>query len=64
MFSIKVDEEKCIGCRKCIEVCPKSPRIWDFDSERELAVVKDAGWCIACMQCVTVCPEEAVKVRW
>jgi len=64
MFDIKVDPEKCRGKKLCLQVCPKSPRIWDFDKERNIAIVKDASWCVGCMQCVTVCPENAIKIEW
>ena len=27
-LQILVDEEKCIGCGECAEICPKSAKIW------------------------------------
>jgi uncharacterized protein (DUF362 family)/NAD-dependent dihydropyrimidine dehydrogenase PreA subunit len=50
-----IDEETCIDCGRCIEVCPKNaldgfPSV-DYDS------------CIRCYCCQEVCPEVAVKLR-
>lgn len=61
MYRIDVSQEKCTGCGKCVEVCPKAPRIWSLNDK---AKIKDASWCVACMQCTTVCPSEAIKIEW
>ncbi len=61
MYRIEVFQEKCTGCGKCVEVCPKAPKIWNLNEKAE---IKDASWCVACMQCTTVCPEEAIKIEW
>ena len=31
-LQILVDEEKCIGCGNCAEICPKSAKIWKVGS--------------------------------
>lgn len=65
MFSIVVDEEKCIGCEKCQRVCPKAYKIWAFENQSsgKKAVVKDANFCLYCGMCVTVCPTNAITIR-
>lgn len=65
MLKILVDENKCVGCGRCAEVCPKGPRIWKFKSmgKNKKAVVVDASFCIYCGMCVTVCPTEAIKIE-
>ena len=46
------DPAKCIGCGKCIEVCP----VCNLDAERH-----DSGRCIGCAACVRFCPAGARK---
>ena len=36
MQEVRIDEEECIGCETCVELCPE---IFAFDSERNKAVV-------------------------
>lgn len=64
MLKILVDENKCTGCKKCAEVCPKGPRIWKFESKGGdiKAIVIDASFCLYCGMCVTVCPTEAIVI--
>jgi ferredoxin len=58
-----VDEDKCIGCGKCVNVCSGQvlklvdglPVIKDFDR---------FGWsgCWKCQHCLAVCPEAAISI--
>jgi carbon-monoxide dehydrogenase iron sulfur subunit len=61
---VLVDEEKCVGCRKCIKVC--SFGAVDFDSERK-TIIK----CDHCPDrtangenpaCVSSCPTGALRM--
>jgi ferredoxin len=62
MFEIIADEKKCNGCGKCLDVCPKGPKIWKL--ENGVVAVMDASYCINCGNCVAMCPEEAIKIKW
>ena len=31
ILQIIVDEDKCIGCGKCEEICPKAAKIWKIN---------------------------------
>jgi len=55
-MTITVDEDKCIGCGKCVEVCPFKLRILE---EGKSSV--DPKRCVGCGRCLKVCPEEAIS---
>lgn len=53
---IKIDIEKCIGCRACEKDCPgRAVKVVDGKAEY-------AKKCILCGHCVAVCPENAVSI--
>ncbi len=53
----KVDEAKCIGCKKCITVgCPAI----SFNKESKKAVI-DPNTCVGCEVCAQVCPVKAIE---
>ena len=51
-----VDMEKCIGCGKCVEVCP----VEAIHMEDGKAQISDE--CIECGACVVECPSEAISL--
>jgi electron transfer flavoprotein alpha subunit len=53
--SIQVIEGKCIGCKKCVKVCPFGA----IDMQGKLAVI-DLAKCTLCGACVEPCPVEAI----
>jgi len=68
-----VDVEKCTGCGRCRDICPKGIiEMWLYD--RQVTVVcnnRDKGGiarkgcsvaCIGCRKCEKVCPVDAVKI--
>jgi pyruvate formate lyase activating enzyme len=50
------ENEKCISCGSCIEVCPENAISFDFQKfiDREL--------CNNCFECVDICPSTALKI--
>jgi len=55
-----VDEEKCIGCGYCEQVCNYGAvRLEDIVEGRRVAVV-DKSKCYGCGLCTTVCPTRAI----
>lgn len=56
-MAVKVEEEKCIGCKLCIYTCPESNVI-------KLTVGKKAVInplrCKSCLLCISVCPKKAI----
>lgn len=57
-IEITVDQEKCIDCGKCLEVCPLV-RYVGFQSITDQYA---RYLCIECCACLTVCPMDAINV--
>ncbi|GBF23311.1 methyl-accepting chemotaxis protein WspA [Candidatus Gastranaerophilus sp. (ex Termes propinquus)] len=51
------DLSKCVGCNRCIRVCPiEEANIARENSVGEIVVEVDANKCIACGMCINACP--------
>jgi uncharacterized protein len=49
----------CIGCGKCVAVCPKSAIMLVGKKS-----VINRNLCIGCFECMTVCPSHAIDIDW
>jgi NAD-dependent dihydropyrimidine dehydrogenase PreA subunit len=58
MYEIEVDQEKCIGCGECVDVCPVD--VYEMQDEKSVPV--NAEECIGCESCVEVCEQDAITV--
>ena len=54
-FTVHVLADKCIGCGKCIEVCPEDAII----GKNGYIHMVDQDMCEQCGKCLTVCPQNA-----
>ena len=54
--AFKVDPKKCVGCGKCVAVCPRN-NITVTDGK-----YKFGHNCVLCMGCSFGCPKDAIKV--
>lgn len=70
----KIDPDKCVGCLKCIAVCPKNlikmlpaentsiVACSNHDKGGGVRKICDVG-CITCNRCVKACPQKAIKME-
>ena len=58
-------EEKCIGCRKCDEVCPQRPKVISFLSHNNNKIIPklDYSNCIRSFCCQELCPQGAIVTK-
>ena len=57
-FIRETDEDECIECGGCIEVCPVEAVTMEEDSP-----IVDEAWCIGCGVCVSQCPTGAARLK-
>ena len=58
MYQIDVDEEKCIGCGECVEVCPSD--VYEIQDEKSVVVNEEE--CVGCESCLDVFEQEAITL--
>ena len=54
----KIDEATCIGCTKCLSVCPVDAII---GANKQMHVVL-AEFCIGCDLCLPLCPVDSISL--
>ena len=57
-MSIVIDKSKCIGCKRCRNVCPGSLIKTDENGKAYLKYPKD---CWGCTSCIKECPTYAIS---
>lgn len=57
--SLEFFPEKCVGCGRCIEVCPHAV----FGMEGKSVSLVDRDACMECGACAQNCAFEAIKVN-
>jgi Pyruvate/2-oxoacid:ferredoxin oxidoreductase delta subunit len=56
--SLTFDQDKCIICKRCLQVCPH--QVFELESTIEM-VHRDR--CIECGACMMNCPKDAIQVN-
>jgi adenylylsulfate reductase subunit B len=56
-MSIKISTEKCVGCKKCLSVCPGNLIKLDNDKKAYIKYPKD---CWGCNSCIKECKSSAI----
>jgi NAD-dependent dihydropyrimidine dehydrogenase PreA subunit len=59
VVTLRLDIEKCNGCRMCMEVCPHNV----FAIQNKRAVIIDRDACMECGACSRNCPMSAITVN-
>ena len=56
-----IHEDLCIGCAKCVELCPK--KILYIDKSTQKCKISDEIKCDKLAGCQRVCPVKAIKIK-
>lgn len=59
VVTLRLDVEKCIGCGRCLEVCPHG--VFALDEGKSRIADRDA--CMECGACARNCPVNALWVK-
>jgi ferredoxin len=59
---VEIDEDECIGCQSCVEICPD---VFGFDDETEKAFVyKEYSGDEECIEdAAAACPVDCIEVE-
>ncbi|MBI4706390.1 MAG: 4Fe-4S binding protein [Candidatus Omnitrophica bacterium] len=57
---VLINEGLCIGCAKCVELCPK--KILYIDVKTGKCKVSDESKCDRLRGCERICPVDAIKI--
>ena len=58
---VLINEVLCIGCAKCVELCPK--QILYIDTDTKKCKVLDETKCDKLAGCERICPAKAIKIK-
>ena len=56
-MSIRINKNKCVGCKLCVGVCPTEAI--KVNNEKKAKI--DTALCLQCTNCSQVCPKEAIQ---
>lgn len=56
VFDVRIDKEKCVKCKRCIQVCPTLSM-----SEESLEQGRTRITCMKCGKCIDNCPKDAIS---
>jgi len=56
-----IDEALCIGCAKCVELCPQ--KILYIDRNTKKCKVSEETRCDKLAGCQRICPAKAIKIK-
>lgn len=53
---VKIDQEKCINCNKCVDACPMD-NLYNMDG-----IIEVRDKCTLCYRCVNLCPTKSISI--
>lgn len=53
---ISIDEKICVGCKKCVDICPGNLLML----KNSCATIREVRDCWGCCACVKICPVNAI----
>ena len=56
----RIDNELCIGCGTCVEICIMD--VFRMDEKNQKAVIAYKEECMSCFCCELECPSKAISV--
>lgn len=63
--SPEIDIDKCIGCKRCCEVCPEKPNVITMVNKKGKTVPSwNYSKCIRCFCCQELCPKGAIETKY
>lgn len=64
-YILRIDKEKCKGCKLCIEFCPKGVLELSMNLNQKgskYSVMARPDDCIGCRACVLMCPDICIEL--
>ena len=58
MIEISVDENACVACSLCAEICPTDVFVWE--EENGIPEVAKPAECFGCLSCSEICPSHCI----
>ncbi|WP_005036713.1 ATP-binding protein [Holophaga foetida] len=62
MHSLKLNEEACTRCRKCVDTCFVNALKWDTSIPKGAPVLAYPADCQICCYCEKLCPTQALEI--
>ena len=57
----KVDNKRCIGCKRCYTLCPLDICSWNDANNKPIVAYEDECW--HCGICWMECPKRAIDIK-
>lgn len=62
VLPLQIDNTKCMGCEKCVDICRRKVIDMSFMEDRYIAKIIYPEDCKGCGKCTRICPGDAIKL--